>query len=80
MLASTAGRREADRWHRSGLELARHIDSPLWIGHCLYDYAVHLLPSNRSGAMRMLAEAAAICDKHGLVVLGQRVDRVRAAG
>jgi class 3 adenylate cyclase len=80
MLASTAGRPdEAERWHCRGLELARHLRSPLWIAHCLYDYAVHLLPRDRSGAGMMLAQAAAICEEHGLPGLGQRVESLRAA-
>jgi DNA-binding SARP family transcriptional activator len=81
MLASTADRSEdAERWHRAGLQFARNLDSPMWIGHCLYDYAVHLMDSDRSEAERMLAEAAAICDKHNLPRLRQRVGRLRAAG
>jgi tetratricopeptide (TPR) repeat protein len=81
MLASTAGRSDdAQRWHRAGLQFARNLDSPLWIGHCLYDYAVHLMDFDRSEAKRMLAEAAAISDKHDLPRLGQQVGRLRAAG
>jgi tetratricopeptide (TPR) repeat protein len=80
MMASRAGRaNEAERWHRSGLELARRLDSPLWTAHCLYDFAVHLLPSDRSGARRMLSEAAGLCAEHGLDSLGRRVERLRAA-
>ncbi|MEA2592099.1 MAG: hypothetical protein QOD62_1930, partial [Actinomycetota bacterium] len=80
MLASTADRPEdAEHWHRAALELARNLDSPLWIGYCLSDYAVHLIASGRPGASRMLAEAAAICNKHDLPRLGQRVSRLRAA-
>ena len=79
MLASMADDPDgAERWHRRGLGLARRLDSPLWTAHCLYDYAVHLLPDGRSGARRMLAEAAAICDAHGLVELGHRVGRLGA--
>ena len=80
MLASTAGRpQDAERWHRAALELARNVDSPLWIGYCLYDYALHLIASSGSGVRRALAEAAAICDEHTLPRLGQRVGRLRAA-
>jgi hypothetical protein len=80
MLASTAQRPdEAERWHRAGLEFARNLDSPLWIAHCLYDYAVHLMPLDRSAARRMLAEAGGICDQHGLAGLGQRVGHLRPA-
>lgn len=80
MMASMAGRLdEAEGWHRSGLELARRLDSPLWTAHCLYDFAVHLLPSDRSGARRMLSEAAGLCAEHGLDSLGRRVERLRAA-
>ncbi len=81
MLASAAGRSDdAERWHRAGLRFARNLDSPLWIGHCLYDYAVHLIASDGAGAEPMLAEAAAICDEHDLPRLGQRVSRLRIAG
>jgi hypothetical protein len=77
MLASTLDLPEdADQWHRTGLDLARGLDSPLWIAHCLYDYAVHLLPRHTSEARRMLHEVGAICGKHGLVSLGGRVKRV----
>jgi hypothetical protein len=81
MMASMAGQTdEAERWHRSGLEMARRIDSPLWIAHCLHDSALHLQPSDASGTRRMLAEAAALCQEHGLDGLGQKVERLRAAG
>jgi hypothetical protein len=77
MLASTADRPDdAERWHRTGLQLAHRLNSPLWIAHCLCDYAVHLLHSHRSRATHMLAEAASICDKHRLPTLGQRVERL----
>jgi tetratricopeptide (TPR) repeat protein len=80
MLASTAGRpHEAEQWHRTGLEFARNLDSPLWIGHCLADYAVHLLAVDRSQGRDMLVEAAAISDKHGLLRLSQQVRRLQAA-
>jgi hypothetical protein len=79
LLASTAGRSaEAERWHRSGLELAHRLYSPLWIAHCLHDYAVHLLPSDASRARSMLAESAAVCDRHGLAGLGHRNANRRA--
>ena len=79
LLASTAGMpAEAERWHRSGLDLAHRLDSPLWIAHCLHDHAVHLLPSDALRARRMLAESAAICDRHGLAGLGLRVANRRA--
>lgn len=81
MMASMAGRADdAERWHRSGIEIARRIDSPLWIAHCLHDYALHLQPSDRPGARRMLAEAAALCQEHRLDGLGQKVQRLRADG
>jgi hypothetical protein len=81
MMASMAGQPdEAERWHRSGLQLARDLVSPLWTAHCLYDFAIHLLPFDRSGARRMLSEAAGLCAEHGLKSLGQRVERLRAAG
>jgi tetratricopeptide (TPR) repeat protein len=81
MMASMAGRAdEAERWHRSGIEMARRIDSPMWIAHCLYDYARHLQQSDRPGARRMLAEAAALCQEHGLDGLGQKVQLLRADG
>lgn len=79
MLASTAGRPDdAERWHRRGLELARRLNSPLWIAHCLCDYAVHVRPSDSSGSRRMLAEAAGVCDEHGLIALTDRVGHLRA--
>jgi tetratricopeptide (TPR) repeat protein len=81
MMASMAGRADdAERWHRSGIEMARRLDSPLWIAHCLHDYALHLQPSDRLGARRMLAEAAALCQEHALHGLGQKVQRLRADG
>jgi DNA-binding SARP family transcriptional activator len=74
MLASTAGwPDEADRWHRHGLGLARRTGSPLWIAHCLHDYAVSLGATAR--ATGMLAEAAALTQRHGLVALSERVGR-----
>jgi hypothetical protein len=81
MMESIAGRAdEAERWHRSGLEMARRLNSPLWTAHCLHDYALHVQPSDQSGAKRMLAEAAALCQEHGLEGLGRKVERLRAAG
>jgi hypothetical protein len=80
MLASTAQRPdEAEHWHRRGLDFARNLDSPLWIGHCLYDAAVHFTDSDRPSARRMLAEAAGICDQHDLPGLSGRVSRLQAA-
>jgi DNA-binding SARP family transcriptional activator len=80
MLASTAQRPdEAEHWHRRGLDFARNLDSPLWIGHCLYDAAVHFTDSDRPSARRMLAEAAGICDQHDLPGLSGRVNRLQAA-
>jgi hypothetical protein len=81
LLASTAGRSaEAQGWHRRGLDLADRLDSPLWIAHCLHDYAVHLLPSDAQRARSMLAKSAALCDSHGLAGLGRRVANRRAGG
>ncbi|MGH4025155.1 MAG: ATP-binding protein [Pseudonocardiaceae bacterium] len=75
MLASTSGRgQDAERWHHAGLELAEHIDSPLWRAHCLYDYAVHL--GGARPAREMLTEAAGICERYHLVGLGERVARL----
>lgn len=75
MLASLAGRREdALKWHTTGLELARRMNSPLWIAHCLCDFAAHVLAADQLTARRMLAEAAAICEEHRLLGLGRRVE------
>jgi class 3 adenylate cyclase/tetratricopeptide (TPR) repeat protein len=80
MLASTAGRSDdAERWHRSALEMTRRLDSPLWRAHCLYDRAAHLLSTDAVIAGEMLAEAAAVCERHGLAGLAVRVERLRAA-
>lgn len=80
MMASTAGMPdEAERWHSSGLALARRLDSPLWTARCLYDFAVHLGNLDRPRADAMLAEAAGICAHTGLEGLGNRVNAARTA-
>ncbi len=73
MLASVAGRaNDAERWLARALELSRR-GSPLWTAHCLYDYAVHLPPTDAGRAAALLEEAARLCQRHGLVGLGRRV-------
>jgi tetratricopeptide (TPR) repeat protein len=79
MLASTARHPgDADRWHRAALDMARRLDSPLWQAHCLYDFATHLLDTDAATARRRLAEAAALCERHGLAGLAARVERLRS--
>lgn len=78
MLASMADRPDdAERWHARGLELARHMESPLWIAHCLYDYAVHLQRFEGSWAGGpKLAEVGTICGDHNLAGLAHRLERL----
>jgi class 3 adenylate cyclase/tetratricopeptide (TPR) repeat protein len=79
MLASTAGRiDEAEGWFERATAFSRRLPSPLWLAHCLYDHAEHRRRTGGTGADEMLAEAAALCSKHGLAGLGQKVER--AAG
>jgi hypothetical protein len=76
MLASAAGRPEdAERWHRSGLELARRMASPLWIAHCLHDYGEYQIQYGMPTGFDLLREASLVCEDKGLVVLGSRVER-----
>lgn len=75
MLASVAGRAdEAERWLDRALELSRRLRSPVWIAHCLYACAAHLGAIDRARARWMLAEAADLCERHGLGGLGKRVE------
>jgi GNAT superfamily N-acetyltransferase len=74
MLASTAGRvEEAEHGFQQALAFSRGIPSPLWVAHCLYDFAVHRDRTGQGGAEAMLAEAAEICARHGLVGLEARI-------
>jgi len=74
MLASTAGRLEdAEQWFERALAFSRRLPSPLWVAHCLYDFAVHRDHAGQGGAEAMLAEAAGICARHGLVGLEKRI-------
>lgn len=74
MLASAAGwNADAERWYARALELSRRFDSPLWIGHCLCDCAVHLRAADPARARQMLDEAAVLCARYGLVGLEQKV-------
>jgi tetratricopeptide (TPR) repeat protein len=74
MLASTAGRvDEAEQRFDRALAFSRRLPSPLWVAHCLYDFAVHRDRTGGGGAEVMLAEAAEICSRHGLVGLETRV-------
>jgi class 3 adenylate cyclase/tetratricopeptide (TPR) repeat protein len=74
MLASTAGRVEdAEQWFDRALAFSRQLPSPLYVAHCLYDSAVHRDRTGGGGAEVMLAEAAEICARHGLVGLQKRV-------
>lgn len=76
MLASAAGRPEdAERWHRSGLELARRMASPLWIAHCLHDYGEYQIQYGMPTGFDLLREASLVCEAKGLLVLGSRVER-----
>jgi class 3 adenylate cyclase/tetratricopeptide (TPR) repeat protein len=76
MLASTAGRfDEAEGWFERALSFSRGLPSPLWEAHCLFDHAAHRRRAGRSGADEMLAEAADLCQRHGLVGLGEKVGR-----
>ncbi|HEX2179489.1 MAG TPA: hypothetical protein VHL54_08235, partial [Actinomycetota bacterium] len=76
MLASTAGRAEdAERWHRSSVELARQMRSPLWIAHCLHDYGVHQVRFGMTEGLGLLEEASAVCAEFSLPGLGARVER-----
>jgi hypothetical protein len=74
MLASTAGRvDEADDWFQRATAFSRRIPSPLWLAHCLYDHAEHRRRTGGPGSEEMLAEAAELCERHGLAGLGARV-------
>lgn len=74
MLASTAGRvDDAEEWFERALIFSRQLPSPLWVAHCLYDFAVHRDRTGGGAAETMLAEAAEICARHGLVGLETRV-------
>lgn len=75
MLASLADRPdEARTWLSRSVVLARHLESPLWTAHCLYDCASHLAAHDRRTASLMLAEAGEICAEHRLITLGRRVE------
>ncbi len=77
LMASAAGDHEAAReWFESALGLARRIESPVWVAHTLYDYLAHERPADETAALRMRVEVAALCESHGLVALGDRVDRL----
>lgn len=74
LLATTAGDPEAgQRWLHSGLELARRTESPVWVAHCLFDYASHLQVADPAGAELMAAEAGALCGDYGFHGLGARM-------
>jgi len=74
MLASTAGRvEEAEEWFERATAFSRRLPSPLWLAHCLYDHAEHRRRTDRDGAGLALAEAAELCERHGLAGLGQKV-------
>jgi class 3 adenylate cyclase/tetratricopeptide (TPR) repeat protein len=76
MLASTAGRvDEADEWFERATAFCRRLPSPLWLAHCLDDHAVHRRRAGRPGSEELLAEAAVLCGKHGLIGLGQKIER-----
>jgi class 3 adenylate cyclase len=80
MLASTAGRPgDAERWHRSGLDLARRMESPLWVAHCLHEYGAHLLTTDQPRGAGLLNEAARLCHQHALDGLGARVEALVSA-
>jgi hypothetical protein len=74
MLASTAGRiDEAEGWFQRATAFSRRLPSPLWVAHCLYDHAEHRRRTGGAGTEEMLAEAAELCERHGLAGLGQKV-------
>lgn len=76
MLASTAGRAEdAERWHRSSLELARHMNSPLWVAHCLHDYGEHQVRFGMTEGLELLQQSSQLCAEFGLLGLGSRVEK-----
>src|SRR5207237_2859789 len=59
MLASIAGRiDEAEEWFQRATAFSRSLQSPLWVAHCLYDFAMHRRRTGGTGAGEMLAEAA----------------------
>jgi len=75
MLASTAGRTgEAEEWFQRATAFSRRLPSPPWVAHCLYDHAEHRRRTGGPGAEEMLAEAAELCERHGLAGLGARID------
>jgi class 3 adenylate cyclase len=74
MLAATAGYpEEAERLFNHSLEFSRRLNSPLWVAHCLFDYAMHLQPREPARAQAMLTEAAELCERQALIGLGQRI-------
>jgi tetratricopeptide (TPR) repeat protein len=77
MLASAAGRpEEAESWFGRALAFSRRMDSPLWVAHCLFDWAAHRHRSGGGGDEGMLAEAAELCRRYNLVGLGQKIAKV----
>jgi len=76
MLASTAGRdEEAEEWFDRATAFSRRLPSPLWVAHCLHDHAVHRNRTRQAAAEPLLAEAAELCESHGLAGLGRKVAR-----
>jgi hypothetical protein len=56
------------------LTFSRGLDSPLWTAHTLADWAgFRIARGDRDGSRPLLAEAAAIAERHGLVAIAQRV-------
>jgi hypothetical protein len=74
MLASAAGRLDqAEGLFQRATAFSRRLPSPLWIAHCLYDHARLRRRVGGTGAEEMLAEAARLCERYGLVGLGRKV-------
>jgi hypothetical protein len=74
LLAATAGRSdEAEQLFFRAIEFCRRMPSPLWLAHCLHDAALHLPHLDRDQAQAMRAEAAELCQRHGLAGLAHKL-------
>jgi class 3 adenylate cyclase len=74
LLAATAGRKdEAEGLFARAIDFSRRMPSPLWLAHCLHDAASHLEAREPERARAMQAEAAELCERHGLVGLSQKI-------
>jgi tetratricopeptide (TPR) repeat protein len=78
LLAATAGRNdEAEHLFSEAIDFCRRMPSPLWLAHCLHDAAVHVPDLSAGQAESMRAEAAALCERHGLAGLAQKLAATR---